>query len=189
MEKREKILNNLVLMISSNLAYVRYLESNGQNSELDQEYCDFSSIKIAYAAFSLLLWKDEYIRKDQEKNLSSIISDQLLNEYIKKIAKKNQNNTWNIGEIVFDNNYEVIDTVRNKLAHGDYVIKTDYIELEIDDKKGVISIDDLVAFSAQIAINWDKMALYNPNKYSVIKDNNLFQSKIKHIDSYMNKLI
>ena len=112
-DKRSMTIKNYLDLIRSNKAYIRYVESFGEDNDLKN--CNLNSLKVAYATFALLLWKDEYIKKDAEKNLSTIVVDKLLERYIANIATKNSDGKWQIGEIVFESNLEVIDKVRNKL--------------------------------------------------------------------------
>ncbi len=180
-DKRSMTIKNYLDLIRSNKAYIRYVESFGEDNNLKN--CNLNSLKVAYATFALLLWKDEYIKKDAEKNLSTIVVDKLLERYIANIATKNSDGKWQIGEIVFESNLEVIDKVRNKLAHGDYLIEGDEIFFEIDDKKGRIEISKLVGLSVSLGNDWEKLKEHGENNYAVLRNSNPFVNPDINIDS------
>ena len=171
-DKRELKINNYLDLIRANQAYIKYVESFGEDNKLNN--CNFNALKVAYATFALLLWKDEYIKKDNEKNLSTIVVDKLLERYITNIANNNSDGKWQIGEIVFESNLEVIDKVRNKLAHGDYIIDGDDIYFEIDNKKGRIEISKLVGLSVSLGNDWEKLKEHGENNYAVLRNSNPF---------------
>ena len=179
--KREETIKNYLELIRSNKAYIRYVESFGEDNRLNN--CNLNSLKVAYATFALLLWKDEYIKKDKEKNLSTIIVDKLLERYISTIAHKNEEDKWQIEEIVFDSNLEVIDKVRNKLAHGDYIIDGNDVFFEINGKKGRIEITKLVGLAVGLGNDWEKLKEHGENTYAVLRNSNPFVNPDINIDS------
>ena len=171
---KENTLENYKKLIHSSKAYIKYLESFGDQNSI-QEECDLDCLKVGYATFALLLWKDEYIKKDQAKNLSTILVDQLLEVYITNIAKKNADGKWQIGEITFDSNLDVVDKVRNKLAHGDFAIDKNQIHFEINGQEGTIMIPNLVAFATHLGNDWEKMRQYGENTTTVFRNPNMLE--------------
>lgn len=169
---KENTVENYKRLITSSKAYIKYLESLGENNRI-QEECDIDSLKVGYATFALLLWKDEYIRKDEAKNLSTILVDKMLEIYIGNIAKKNKDGKWQLGEIVFDSNLDVVDKVRNKLAHGDFIIDNHQIHFDINGQEGSLPIDSLVAFSVHLGNDWEKMKQYGENYRDVFRNSNI----------------
>lgn len=180
-DKRQERIKNYLDLIKSNKAYIRYVESFGEDNRIND--CNLNRLKVAYAAFALLLWKDEYIKKDSEKNLSTIVVDKLLERYIANIASTNNEGKWQIGDIVFESNLEVIDKVRNKLAHGDYTVDRDFIYFEIDDKQGSIEISKLVSLVVSLGNDWEKMKEHGENTYAVLRNSNPYYNPNINIDS------
>lgn len=172
MEAKGNSIENYKKLISSSKAYIMYLETLGDNNRLGEE-CDIDSLKVGYATFALLLWKDEYIRKDQAKNLSTPLVDKMLEVYITNLAKKNDEGKWQIGEIVFDSNLDVVDKVRNKLAHGDFIISNHDVYFEINGQRGFIKVTDLVAFATHLGNDWEKMRQYGENTTNVFRNLNI----------------
>ncbi len=153
--RRKKILNELNTFIISNISYTKYLETLGNINDLDS-FCNVEKLQVIYASFMMMLWKDEYIKKDKSR-LISTLSDELLDDIVSIVAEQRNDNSWKIGDLIFENNYDVIDVIKNKLAHGDYIINENYLELDIDKKKGYILIDNLVDFTNELAVKWEKI--------------------------------
>lgn len=169
-EKRAQVLKDITTFIISNMAYTKYLETLGNKNEVPV-FCDVQTLKLIYASFMLMLWKDEYIMKDSNKMLNSNLSDELLDEIISYIATKQADGSWKIGNITLDNSYEVIQIIKNKIAHGDYKIENNNIELKYGNKSGYINIDDLIDFSNELGTSWESIKATGENKRIFIGSN------------------
>ena len=168
-ERKQKKIEYYKKLISSSKDYINYLETFGDSPV--QEDSDLDALKVGYATFALLLWKEEYIKKDQAKNLSTILVDKLLEGYIGTIAKK-EGDTWKIGDITFSSNLSVVDTLRNKLAHGDFSMDSSDITIEVEGKTGSIPITDLVAFAVHLGNDWTLMKKYGENTTDILRNLN-----------------
>lgn len=190
--RRRKILNELNSFMISNISYTKYLETLGNINDLDS-FCNVEKLQVIYASFMMMLWKDEYIKKDNSK-LISTLSDELLDDIVSIVAEQNHDNTWKIGDIKFENNYDVIDVIKNKLAHGDYIIEDNYLELDIDKKKGYILIDNLVDFTNELAIKWEKIKSKGENVQNFVtvkipsKELKGKMNNFKDVEKYINYL-
>lgn len=152
---------------------------------------DLNYLKVGYASFLLFLWKDDFIKKDSNKNLSTTLIEENLEQATSIISTKS-NNKWKIDNIEFSNYLEVLDKVRNKLAHGDYEIIDGYVYLEIDGQIGKIEIDKLVGLVSTIACSWDNIRKYGERITGIIKDTKVSKEKQirseKDLDEVLNNI-
>lgn len=170
--RRKELLQELNDLISLNTKYIKYLQTLGNVNELSDFSAEIKKLKVIYASFMMLLWKDDYLLKSTNKRLSSNLSNELLNDVISLIAKKNmvtidgeqEHMGWFIGDILLLNNYDVIDKVRNKLAHGDYTIEDNFIVFDIDKRIGKVDIDSLVQFTNILGTSWESLQITGENK-------------------------
>lgn len=84
--RRKKILNELNTFIISNISYTKYLETLGNINDLDS-FCNVEKLQVIYASFMMMLWKDEYIKKDKSR-LISTLSDELLDDIVSIVAEQ-----------------------------------------------------------------------------------------------------
>ena len=131
-------------------------------------------MKVGYATFALLLWKDEIIKKDSEYNLSTTVVEEILDEHINIIT--NKKNIWSIGEIEFTSSLDLLNVLRNKLAHGDYQIKENEIILEINDKIGSVNIDRLLDLTIQLDQNLSLIQKQKENTVGMIRNKNALEN-------------
>lgn len=166
-DRRREILNEMRQNFMSNMLFIKYLESSGSNADLITDSNVLLRQKAIFSSFLMLLWKDDFITKDEDQNILSNLSEELLNDIVKIIAIKD-NDKWKVGNIEFENSYDVIEKIKNKVAHGDYLINEDYLEFNINNKIGKIPIDYVVDFTIAIANKWNKISKYGENKESYV---------------------
>ena len=187
--KRERNINNYLKKLEVNSKYIDYVNSFGENNNLSKD--DLNYLKVGYASFLLFLWKDDFIKKDSNKNLSTTLIEENLEKATSIISTK-FNNKWKIDNIEFSNYLEVLDKVRNKLAHGDYEIIDGYVYLEIDGQIGKIEIDKLVGLVSTIACSWDDIRKYGERITGIIKDTKVSKKKQirseKDLDEVLNNI-
>ncbi|MBR6137373.1 MAG: hypothetical protein IKQ06_04380 [Bacilli bacterium] len=181
-------IDNYKRLISSSKAFIEYLETFGLENKIEEE-CDLDCLKVGYATFALLMWKDEYIRKDKAKNLSTILVDNMLEMYINMVATKNADGKWQLGNIVFDNNLEVVDKIRNKLAHGDYIIANHNVYFDIEGQRGALTTDQLMNFAVRLGNDWEKMKQYGANYNDIFRNANLLEGLSIQNEEDLNKAI
>lgn len=159
--KDNKRLFDLYSIIFPYLDYAKkMLYSPFDEFSLSEENCNY--LEGVFAGLLLTLWKDEYITKDENKNLSTLVIPEFLDTVITKIAKK-VDDKYLFGNFVFQTHYELIDFVRNKIAHGDFTISGNYLLITEGDSYALMKIDDLVSFATSIYINFEKAKLRSPN--------------------------
>lgn len=171
-KKREQIINTYQELLEANIKYLEYLNSFGEKNDLDEK--SINLLKVGYATFALLLWKDEIIKKDSEYNLSTTVVEEILDDHINIIT--NKKNIWSIGEIEFSSSLELLNVLRNKLAHGDYKIKDDEIILEINDKIGSVNIDKLLDLTIQLDQNLSLIQKQKENTVGMIRNKNALEN-------------
>lgn len=162
----DKSKNNYISLIKANEKYMKYISSHSLNNEFISKE-EINYLIVGYISVSLLLFKDEYIKKDEYKNLSTTLNSDIIEKYSKIVSTK-VDNKYKIGDITFNSPIEVIDKIRNKLAHGDYEIKDNNVIIEVEDSIGEIEIDKLLSLSTTIDSTWEKFQLGSENKFSYI---------------------
>ena len=170
--ERQQIINNYQELLETNIKYLEYLNSFGGKNNLDEK--SINLLKVGYATFALLLWKDEIIKKDSEYNLSTTVVEGILDEHINIITSKK--NVWSIGEIEFTSSLDLLNVLRNKLAHGDYQIKDDEIILEINGKIGSVNIDSLLDLTIQLDQNLSLIQKQKENTVGLIRNKNALEN-------------
>lgn len=171
-KKKEQIINTYQELLEANIKYLEYLNSFGEKNDLDAK--SINLLKVGYATFALLLWKDEIIKKDSEYNLSTTVVEEILDEHINIIT--NKKNIWSIGEIEFTSSLDLLNVLRNKLAHGDYQIKENEIILEINDKIGSVNIDRLLDLTIQLDQNISLIQKQKENTVGMIRNKNALEN-------------
>ena len=171
-KKREQIINTYQELLEANIKYLEYLNSFGEKNDLDEK--SINLLKVGYATFALLLWKDEIIKKDSEYNLSTTVVEEILDEHINIIT--NKKNIWSIGQIEFTSSLDLLNVLRNKLAHGDYQIKENEIILEINDKIGSVNIDRLLDLTIQLDQNLSLIQKQKENTVGMIRNKNALEN-------------
>lgn len=171
-KKREQIINTYQELLEANIKYLEYLNSFGEKNDLDEK--SINLLKVGYATFALLLWKDEIIKKDSEYNLSTTVVEEILDEHINIIT--NKKNIWSIGDIEFTSSLDLLNVLRNKLAHGDYQIKENEIILEINDKIGSVNIDRLLDLTIQLDQNLSLIQKQKENTVGMIRNKNALEN-------------
>jgi len=187
-------LETLKMFITSSMAFTRYLESYGTNNDIGKWFCDINHLKVITASFQLFLNKEDVIEKD-DKNLISKIDLTMLEQYVETIAKKNIDGTWNLGSGTLNSAEEVVNVVRNKLAHGDFKINGNYVEFEYNEQEYKINIDELVHFTNLICHYWElsketgenvrtlvSETLYLDKSLNNIKGKSKFERALNHIN-------
>lgn len=171
-KKKEQIINTYQELLEANIKYLEYLNSFGEKNDLDEK--SINLLKVGYATFALLLWKDEIIKKDSEYNLSTTVVEEMLDEHINIIT--NKKNIWSIGQIEFTSSLDLLNVLRNKLAHGDYQIKENEIILEINDKIGSVNIDRLLDLTIQLDQNLSLIQKQKENTVGMIRNKNALEN-------------
>lgn len=183
--ERQQIINNYQELLEANIKYLDYLNSFGGKNNLDEK--SINLLKVGYATFALLLWKDEIILKDSEYNLSTTVVEEILDDHINIIT--NKKNEWLIGEIEFTSSLDLLNVLRNKLAHGDYQIKDDEIILKINGKIGSVNIDSLLDLTIQLDQNLSLIQKQKENIVGIIRNKNALENIYIKIGADLDKAL
>lgn len=106
---------------------------------------EYKALIATYSILLLSLFKEEILKKENT-NFNSNVQDEILDAIMGNLIQTN-GEKYNIGEISFENKLEILETIRNKLLHGDYYIENENIILNNKGITGTISIDDLSRMS------------------------------------------
>lgn len=166
-------------LVSSTL-YAKYLESDGTCNALDG--CDFKYVRLILASFELTLWKEHFIKKDENKKVSGNFIPGIRDEFMKIIAYSDDGR-WIIGDIVFDDAYMLIDVVRNKLAHGDFLIKDNDIEICVNNLVGRININKLLQFTSVVSSYFETIKMTGVNTRPIGINTVNVNEKKRHVKS------
>ena len=127
--------------ITSMFNYIDYMNE-------DVNIVSEESLKYMQVLFSMLLlqYNEKYIIN--KNNMTSLLSDDVVDFCLSIISKKNKNK-YILGEIE-GTKEEIIHILRNKLSHFEFEFKNDIITIEYNDKKANIRLNDLCKFSITV---------------------------------------
>lgn len=142
---------NLYDAFLSHIDYSNYIESYGKD-DVDLSKINYNLLIAIFSGFYLTTVVDNLIEKD-ELGVSKInIVPEFLDAVVEKIAKKT-GTKWQLGEIKYDSSKDVLEKVRNKLAHGDFIVENGNIIFEEEEKTGLVKVDDLLSVIGAIDEN------------------------------------
>lgn len=143
MAKSDIRYKNLYDALIAHEAYCEYMFSYGTKRG-NFENINFDLLQTIYAGFALTQLMDKFLIKDGEKIVSTLIPG-ALKAIIKNVAVDNGNG-YTIGELSYCDECKVLEKIRNKIAHGDFIIKDGEIIFEEKGKEGKIKILDFLKF-------------------------------------------
>lgn len=165
-------------------AYTMFIveERQHDNAKVDYILEDkyYNCARLGFITNIMLAIKEELVEKVSYHNFESLVFNNELEKSVKCIASK-VSNGYKIDNYVFDTIPNLVATLRDKLAHGNYIICSNYKEITIilDDKGTTINIeiDKLAKFVTNAMISFIKKQ--NPKEF--VRKNIMF-SKIKNGD-------
>lgn len=133
-------------------AFLSHIDFSNYMESYSEEYVDLSKINYnlliaVFSGFYLTAVVDEYICKEKEVRLKFV--PEFLDNIVKIIATKHGSG-WRLNELSYKDSSAVIDKIRNKLAHGDFIVDSNEIIFEEKGLKGKINVDDLIRFISHI---------------------------------------
>lgn len=177
---RKNMVSIMEEYLVSSILFAKYLETDGKSNALYN--CDFKYVRLILASLELTLWKENFITKDNEKRVSGNLITSIRDEFMNIVARK-QDNKWIIGDISFDDAYTLIDVIRNKLAHGDFLIKDDTIEICVDGYYGKININKLLHFTSVLSSYFESIKKTGVNKRPIGINTVSVNDQVRHIKS------
>ncbi len=149
------------MLIKFNHAFMSYKDflSNKVNEEL-YENNNIETLLILFSILKIILNKDKINTKDE--NEEEYIDDIILEQIITMICKI-KNNKYYLGNISFDSKEEILKTLRNKIAHGEFTIgdNSEHLILSLDDEDVYIDRKSLISLSINLI---DRLSLYTNSK-------------------------
>ena len=137
-------------------AYTMFLVEERQHNNakvdyiLDEEF--YNCARLGFITNILLSIKEDLVGKVSYHNFEALVFTNELEKTVKYIAKK-VSNGYEIDNYVFNTIPNLVATLRDKLAHGNYVINAggNDITIILDDKGTTINVkvDDLAKFVAE----------------------------------------
>ncbi len=138
-------------------AYTMFLVEERQHNNdkvdyiLDEEF--YNCARLGFITNIMLAIKEEIVEKVGFHQYKSLIFESQLEDAVNKVAKK-VSNGYEIDNYVFDTAPNLVATLRDKLAHGNYLIKNggNKITFTLDDNGTTIdvSVDKLVNFTISL---------------------------------------
>lgn len=159
--------------------------NNLEDSTFDLLSINFNLLKAIYSSFYLTTVLDPFIEKNSDGNVKIKLNDDFLDALIKNVAKYNGSG-YAIGELSYKSSTICLDKIRNKLAHGDYIVNEENIIFEENGAKGIINLDKLVGMILNLDFYFSK---YMQNGESIkIKGNckYVLNRKVNGIPSFKN---
>lgn len=151
---------NLYDAFTSHIDYCNFIESYGEDF-VTFENTNFDLLQTIYGGFMLTLLMDTYFKFEKDKPVKCSLLPDFVKILVSKIAKYNGKG-YTIGELHYENEYTVLEKVRNKLAHGDFIIKEGYIVFEENKAEGKIKMSNFLDFISSFEVSHESYTLNKP---------------------------
>lgn len=168
---------NLYDALTSQIDYGNFIETYGKDS-VTFENTNFDLLQTIYGGFLLTLFIDTYFKKQFDDTVKCELIPETVRRLVSMIATHNGDG-YSIGDLQYHDEYTVLEKVRNKLAHGDFIIKDSKIIIEEKNVVGSIKVKDFVAFILSFEKSHEMNTLNKP--YTHIFNTTIDNSKIKPI--------
>ena len=188
-------MNNINTLVSFNRAFMSYKEFLFNNSnKLHSNPQNIKTLEILFTCLNIILNKDRI--NTQDENAQEYIDESILDQILSIIANK-KDNIYYLGNIPFQNKEDVIKTIRNKIAHGEFFIDrlSDNIIFYINNQEVKIPRKSLYSFTIllieridlyTVSSSYNRTQLYastsNTKRIKSKKDISNILDKIYYID-------
>lgn len=135
---------NLYDALTTHINYCNLIESYGAE-KVPFENTNLDLLQVIFSGFYMTLTIDDYIKKSPDGKRTS----RLVPEFVKVLANTlaiDNGKGYTLGNLSYKDEYEVIEKVRNKMAHGDFIVRDGEIIFEEKKIEGKIKINDLMKF-------------------------------------------
>lgn len=188
---------NLYDALISHLQYAWHIQSFGKE-KINCNNINFDLLQVIYGGFALTQIIEDYFKKVDDHFECTLIPEKL-KKIVELIAIDNGKG-YTLGDLMYGDEYAVLEKVRNKLAHGDFNIRDGEIIFEESKAEGRINVEAFLNFLTTIEFEAARYTLNSPytkifNK--VVKDfdkkqikteedfdiicNNLYKIEIKDV--------
>ena len=172
--------------------YVQGQEGSTYQLDYNGTKDEYKSLIVTNAILLLSLFKEHFLKKDENDSLTLKISDPAFNSLMGNLINPD-GTKYKIGELSFEEKVDVLEILRNKLLHGDYYIDNDTIILNNKGITGSITINDLTRMCV-LLLPSENFKLSGPNtrpmidttKNNVEKDNKMHS--LNNLKTYMNEV-
>lgn len=148
-------------LINFNHAFMSYKDFLfSENNTLLSNTKNIKMLEVLFSCLNIIMNKDRIKTKDEDP--SNYIDDNILEQIILIIAEK-KNNKYYLNNIEFSTKEEIIKIIRNKIAHGEFIIDetSDNIIFKIEAQDIKISSNQLYSLSILLI---ERLELYTVSK-------------------------
>ena len=174
----QTVLMNLYEALISHINFGNIVESYGED-DVTLENANLDLLKVLYAGFYITLIIDQYAEKVDEDNVRFKFVPKFIEKAVDLFADNNGSG-YSLGNLRYKDASTVLVKVRNKLAHGDFIIRDGDIIFTEKKVEGKININRLLTFISSFEQSYEDYTLYdNRTKVFNYVDKN---KKLIHID-------
>lgn len=163
-------LKEMYITMCSFLEYGHFLEYLNDN-DMEYKYVDFDKLYAIFIGLFFTTIIDEYIEiteKDNIKSAKVLLNPNFVEKLALIISEKKDDRYYLPGGLSYGSSDALIDKVRNKLAHGDYIVKDGNICFTEKNIEAKISINKLINFINTFAMSYKKNKLYGVGNCIII---------------------
>lgn len=148
---------------------------------------------VIYSILILSMFKEEVLEKTETKEIILNIPDEHLGTLLGNLVQPD-GDKYKIGELSFEDKKEILETLRNKLLHGDYYIEGEKVVIIKEGFEGYIDSKDLfkmcalfipVLYFKKTGPQYRPMTLYKDPKTKATDD----ITTIKDLKRFMREVI
>lgn len=152
---------------------------------------DIKLLQVIYAGFYIMVIYDKYTEKIDENNIIFHLHPTFIEKMIQIVATK-VGDRYAVGDLTYKSASDVLIKLRNKLAHGDFIIKDDYVIFTEKNVEGRIKISALLEFIIEFENNCEDFYLYNNQakifNFHTLKKNFIHIKRETDIDKVCRKV-
>lgn len=134
---------NLYDALTSHIDYCNFIETYGED-DVNFNNTNFDLLKVIYGSFELTQLMDDYFIKS-DNTVKCTLMPGFVQYLVSKIASYNGRG-YTLGNVEYCDEYTVMEKFRNKLAHGDFIIRDGEIIFEENNVEGRVSVSKFMNF-------------------------------------------
>lgn len=145
-----KRLEEIYKIVESHINFSNYLMSYGDENA-DLEGIDYNHLLSMFISAYFTTCVDSLIKKTKVDGDIEKVEIEMVSEVVEDLAQtiskyEKVTNKYSFGDLSYTGSSNVIEKVRNKLAHGDFIVEDNNIVYEENGQRGEVNIDSLLAF-------------------------------------------
>lgn len=152
---------NLSDALISHFSYCRFIETYGEE-KIDFQNINFDLLQTITSGCLLTLLIDDYFKKENSKTTSILMPE--MTKYLTKIVAESNGKGYTLGDLMYHDECTVLEKIRNKLAHGDFIVKDGQIIFEENKVQGRVDAEKLLKLVSNLESYAHKYTLYLPTK-------------------------